>query len=80
MRIREADGRQNQERRMVETRINLDDHMLAEAANVLETKTKAETVNSALRFVVVQDRQRTMLERAARDGTYASLRTSDAWR
>ena len=48
---------------------------------VLGTKTKVDTVNSALRSVVRQHRQRQMVERAAQDGTYASLPTGDdAWR
>ncbi len=66
---------------MATTQINLDDRTLAEAAQVLGTKTKVDTVNSALRSVVRQHRQRQMVERAAQDGTYASLPTGeDAWR
>jgi Arc/MetJ family transcription regulator len=67
--------------RMTTTQINLDDQTLAEAARVLGTKTKVDTVNSALRAVVAQHRQRSMLERAARDGTYKGLpEGDDAWR
>lgn len=63
------------------TQINLDDASLAEAAEVLGTKTKVETVNSALRAVVRQHRQRQMLERAAKDGTYDGVPAGDAaWR
>lgn len=63
------------------TQINLDDASLAEAANVLGTKTKVDTVNSALRAVVRQHRQRQMLERAAQDGTYSEVPSDDAaWR
>lgn len=66
---------------MTTTQINLDDAMLAVAARVLGTRTKVETVNTALRAVVAQDRQRAMLERAARDGTYSDLPPGDeAWR
>jgi Arc/MetJ family transcription regulator len=66
---------------MTTTQINLDDQTLAEAAKVLGTKTKVDTVNSALRAVVAQHRQRIMLERAARDGTYRDLPDGDdAWR
>jgi Arc/MetJ family transcription regulator len=63
------------------TQINLDDASLAEAADVLGTKTKVETVNTALRAVVRQHRQRQMLERAAQDGTYSETPSDDdAWR
>jgi Arc/MetJ family transcription regulator len=66
---------------MATTQINLDDEALAEAAAVLGTRTKVETVNSALRAVVRQHQQQAMLERAARDGRYAGLPASDdAWR
>ncbi|HZY76905.1 MAG TPA: type II toxin-antitoxin system VapB family antitoxin [Jatrophihabitantaceae bacterium] len=66
---------------MATTQINLDDDSLAEAASVLGTKTKVDTVNSALRAVVRQDRQRRMIERAASDGRYAELPAGDdAWR
>jgi Arc/MetJ family transcription regulator len=48
---------------------------------VLGTKTKVDTVNSALRAVVRQYRQRQMLERAAQDGTYGAAPSGDdAWR
>ncbi len=63
---------------MAATQINLDDASLAEAADVLGTKTKVETVNSALRAVVRQHRQRQMIERAAHDGTYSSVPSGDA--
>jgi len=63
------------------TQINLDDASLAEAADVLGTKTKVDTVNAALRAVVRQHRQRQMLERAAQDGTYREMPSDDAaWR
>jgi Arc/MetJ family transcription regulator len=63
------------------TQINPDDASLAEAADVLATKTKVETVNSALRSVVRQHRQRQMLERAAQDSTYGGAPSDDAaWR
>jgi Arc/MetJ family transcription regulator len=63
------------------TQINLDDASLAEAAEVLGTKTKVDTVNSALRAVVRQNRQRQMLERASQDGTYSTAPSGDdAWR
>lgn len=63
------------------TQINLDDVSLAEAAEILGTKTKVDTVNTALRAVVRQHRQRQMLDRAARDGTYSTLPAGDeAWR
>jgi Arc/MetJ family transcription regulator len=63
------------------TQIRLDDASLAEAAAVLGTKTKVDTVNSALRAVVRQHRQRQMLERAAQDGTYDNVPSGDtAWR
>lgn len=66
---------------MTATQINLDDDTLAEAAKVLGTTTKVDTVNSALRAVVSQHRQRSMLERAAGDGTYSALPAGDdAWR
>lgn len=66
---------------MTTTQINLDDATLAEAARVLGTRTKVETVSTALRAVVAQDRQRAMLERAARDGTYDDVPEGDeAWR
>ncbi len=66
---------------MTTTQINLDDASLAEAADVLGTTTKVDTVNSALRAVVRQHRQRQMLERAAHDGTYSELPPDDAaWR
>ena len=66
---------------MTTTQINLDDMSLAEAAQVLGTKTKVDTVNSALRAVVRQHRQRQMLERAAHDGTYSGAPSDDAaWR
>ena len=66
---------------MTTTQINLDDTALAEAAKVLGTTTKVDTVNSALRAIVRQQRQRQMLERSARDGTYRGLPTGDeAWR
>ena len=66
---------------MAVTQINLDDQTLAQAAEVLGTKTKVDTVNSALRSVVRQHRQRESVERAAQDGTYAHLPTGDeAWR
>ncbi|HKE67106.1 MAG TPA: type II toxin-antitoxin system VapB family antitoxin [Micromonosporaceae bacterium] len=62
------------------TQINLDDQALAEAADVLGTTTKVDTVNSALRSVVQQHRQWQMIERAAEDGTYANVPTGDeAW-
>jgi Arc/MetJ family transcription regulator len=63
------------------TQINLDDASLAEAATVLGTTTKVDTVNSALRAVVRQYRQRQMIERAAQDGTYSGTPADDAaWR
>ena len=66
---------------MATTQINLDDESLAEAAEVLGTKTKVDTVNSALRSVVRQHHQRQMIERAAGDGTYREVPTGDvAWR
>ena len=66
---------------MTTTQINLDDASLAEAADVLGTKTKVDTVNAALRAVVRQHRQRQMLERAAQDGTYREMPSDDAaWR
>lgn len=66
---------------MATTQINLDDVSLAEAAEVLGTKTKVDTVNSALRAVVRQDRQRQVIERAAQDGTYRKAPSGDAaWR
>lgn len=66
---------------MTTTQIKLDDTILAEAAEVLGTKTKVDTVNSALRAVVRQDRQRQMIERAAKDGTYREAPSGDAaWR
>lgn len=66
---------------MTTTQINLDDASLAEAAEVLGTKTKVETVNSALRAVVRRHRQRQMLDRAAGDGTYSAVTSGDdAWR
>ena len=66
---------------MTTTQINLDDASLAEAAEILGTKTKVDTVNSALRSVVSQYRQREMLERAAQDGTYGGAPSGDdAWR
>lgn len=66
---------------MTTTQINLDDASLAAAAEVLGTKTKVDTVNSALRAVVRQYRQRQMLERAAQDGTYGAAPSGDdAWR
>ena len=49
-----------------------------QAAEVLGTKTKVETVNSALRAVVRPHRQRQMLERAALDGTYSEAPLGDA--
>lgn len=66
---------------MTATQINLDDAALTEAARVLGTKSKVDTVNTALRAVVTLDRQRAMLERAANDGTYRDLPSGDeAWR
>jgi Arc/MetJ family transcription regulator len=66
---------------MTTTQINLDDASLAEAAEVLGTKTKVDTVNTALRTIVRQDRQRQALERAAQDGTYRGVPSGDdAWR
>jgi len=63
------------------TQINLDDASLAEAAEVLGTKTKVDTVNSALRAVVRHYHQRQMIERAAEDGTYRQAPSGDAaWR
>lgn len=63
------------------TQIKLDDTSLAAAAEVLGTKTKVDTVNSALRAVVRQDHQRQMIERAAADGTYRHTPSGDvAWR
>jgi len=69
-----------QEDIMTNTQINLDDESLTEAAKILGTKTKVDTVNTALRAIVRQAHQRAMLERAARDGTYESLPDGDeAW-
>ena len=66
---------------MSTTQINLDDAALADAARVLGTRTKVDTVNTALRAVVAQDRQRAMVERAAGDGTYRQVPQGDeAWR
>ena len=66
---------------MTNTQINVDDESLTEAAKILGTKTKVDTVNSALRAIVQQARQRAMIDRAARDGTYDSLPDGDeAWR
>lgn len=66
---------------MTTTQINLDDQSLREAAEVLGTKTKVDTVNSALRAVVRQHQQRQMIERAARDGAYTTAPVGDdAWR
>jgi len=66
---------------MATTQINLDDAALADAARVLGTRTKVDTVNMALRAVVAQDRQRAMVERAAADGTYRQVPQGDeAWR
>lgn len=66
---------------MTTTQINLDDASLSEAAEVLGTKTKVDTVNSALRAVVRQHHQRQMIERAAKDGTYREAPSGDAaWR
>lgn len=66
---------------MTTTQINLDDRALDEAARILGTKTKVDTVNSALRAIVAQERQRSVIERASRDGTYRSLPEGDeAWR
>lgn len=66
---------------MTTTQIRLDDAALAEAAEVLGTRTKVDTVNSALRAVVRQEHQRRMVERAANDGTYARTPAGDeAWR
>ena len=66
---------------MTTTQINLDDDALAEAAAVLGTRTKVDTVNTALRAVVAQERQREMIERAAREGTFRHLpRGDEAWR
>ena len=66
---------------MATTQINLDDDALADAAQVLGTRTKVDTVNTALRAVVAQERQRAMLERSATDGTYRQLpQGDDAWR
>jgi Arc/MetJ family transcription regulator len=66
---------------MTTTQINLDDEALSEAADLLGTRTKVDTVNSALRAVVAQHRQWEALKRAAQDGTYAELPVSDeAWR
>lgn len=66
---------------MAATQINLDDQALADAAKVLGTTTKVETVNRALRFVVRHDRQRQSHERAAADGTYAGVPAGEeAWR
>jgi Arc/MetJ family transcription regulator len=63
------------------TQINLDDAALADAARVLGTRTKVDTVNMALRAVVAQDRQRAIVERAASDGTYRQVPQGDeAWR
>jgi len=63
------------------TQINLDDAALADAARFLGTKTKVDTVNSALRAVVRQHRQQQLLQRAAEDGTYAGVPSGDeAWR
>jgi Arc/MetJ family transcription regulator len=66
---------------MTTTQINLDDSALAQAAEVLGTKSKVDTVNSALRAVVRRSQQLQILERAAQDGTYANLPDGDeAWR
>jgi Arc/MetJ family transcription regulator len=66
---------------MSTTQINLDDAALADAARVLGTRTKVDTVNTALRAVVAQDRQRAMVERAAGDGTYRQVpQGAEAWR
>lgn len=63
------------------TQINLDDQALSDAARILGTKTKVDTVNSALRAVVAQERQRGVIERAGQDGTYRRLPHGDeAWR
>ena len=66
---------------MTNTQINLDDESLTAAAEILGTRTKVDTVNTALRAIVRQARQRAMIDRAARDGTYDSLPEGDqAWR
>ena len=66
---------------MTTTQINLDDQALSDAARVLGTKTKVDTVNAALRAVVMQDRQRRLIERAGADGIYRDLPEGDAaWR
>lgn len=65
---------------MTTTQINVDDEALVEAAQILGTRTKVDTVNSALRAVIAQQRQRDMINRAAEDRTYADLPVGDeAW-
>jgi Arc/MetJ family transcription regulator len=63
------------------TQINLDDEALEAAAAVLGTRTKVDTVNTALRAVVRRERQRAAIERAFERGTYSGVPVEDeAWR
>ena len=66
---------------MTATQINLDDEALEAAAAVLGTRTKVDTVNTALRAVVRRERQRAALERAFEQGTFSGVPLDDeAWR
>ena len=66
---------------MTTTLINLDDEALEAAAAVLGTRTKVDTVNTALRAVVRRERQRASIERAFAQGTYSAIPLDDeAWR
>jgi Arc/MetJ family transcription regulator len=65
---------------MTTTQINLDDEALAEAAKILGTRTKVDTVNEALRFIVRRQRQLESIEWASQTGIFDNLPKGDeAW-
>jgi Arc/MetJ family transcription regulator len=53
---------------MTATQIDLDDQLLAQAAEILGTATKKATVNEALRQIVRRERQLQHLEKLASGG------------
>lgn len=65
---------------MTTTQINLDDQALVAAAEILGTCTKVDTVNRALRAVVIRHKQLETISRAHTDGTYDTAPVQDeAW-
>jgi Arc/MetJ family transcription regulator len=53
---------------MSRTVVNLDDVLLAEASEILGTKTKVATLNAALQDVVARERRRKLVEWIAGGG------------